>query len=321
MSIYDKVLSLDVFRNKPPVLLDIGASSRIHEKWRKIAKYCVVIAFEPNKELTEYASKETGYFKKLYVFPAIVHGEAIRECDFYLTRSKECSSTLVPDDEALAPWHFRPFYDVIEKVSFPSVTLDDALAELNISHIDWFKTDSQGTDLRIFKNLKDKIRKKVVCAEFEPGIIDAYHGEDKLSALLSYMDGEGKFWMVDCHIHGSQYFNGELARKYLAAWQRRLIPSVIKTSPGWAEVCYLNRFSSPAGMEIREYLLGVIFAMINEQYGFALELTVNGEARFKEPIFTELKSAVLKKIPWIGTAMKKVIRKFILYKRSNFKSI
>ncbi len=59
-----------------------------------------------------------------------------------------------------------------------------------MDYIDGYKTDSQGTDLRIFNSLPKEIINKILLAEFEPGIIDAYQGEDKLHHLLAHMEKE-----------------------------------------------------------------------------------------------------------------------------------
>jgi hypothetical protein len=62
--------------------------------------------------------------------------------------------------------------------------VQQALIKININYIDWFKTDTQGTDLRLFKTLPSKIADHVLAAEFEPGILDAYIGEDKLYSVM-----------------------------------------------------------------------------------------------------------------------------------------
>ena len=49
---------------------------------------------------------------------------------------------------------------------------------LSLSGIDWLKTDSQGTDLRIFNSLRPEVRSRVLAIDIEPGLIDAYVGED-----------------------------------------------------------------------------------------------------------------------------------------------
>ncbi len=63
-----------------------------------------------------------------------------------------------------------------KKVELNSIHIQKALDNAKLDYVDWFKSDSQGIDLRLFKSLDEKIRSKILLAEFEPGIIDAYIG-------------------------------------------------------------------------------------------------------------------------------------------------
>lgn len=74
--------------------------------------------------------------------------------------------------------------------------MKDVLKSINIDYIDWFKTDTQGTDLRIFASLGDELINKILVAEFEPGIIDAYKGEDKLYKIMEFFDKKRTFGVI-----------------------------------------------------------------------------------------------------------------------------
>ena len=69
-------------------------------------------------------------------------------------------------------------------VELPALDIPSVLAELGLERVDWLKGDSQGTDLRLFRSLGD-LASSVLVAEFEPGIIDAYEGEDKFADVLN----------------------------------------------------------------------------------------------------------------------------------------
>jgi len=203
MNIIDKVLSLQEFKEHPPVLLDIGASGKLHEIWKSIAKYSICIAFDADSREMEYTVNESSHYKKLYVYNRILISQLKEnEETFYLTKSPYCSSLLQPLNKKLANWAFADLFEVENKASLKTVDLTTVLTELKLDKVDWFKTDSQGTDLRLFKSLGEPVIKKVLVAEFEPGIIDAYQGEDKLWQLMSYMD-KREFWMSDINIRGS----------------------------------------------------------------------------------------------------------------------
>jgi hypothetical protein len=152
--------------------------------------------------------------------------------------------------------------------------------------VDWFKTDSQGTDLRLFLSLGDSLIRNVLVAEFEPGIIDAYEGEDKLWSVLKSMDELG-FWMSDMTIKGSSRIRKELVSE-LTHLEKDYMIHLHRTSPGWAEVTYFNTMGGDNFTQ-RDYLLCWVFSFIRRQYGFSIEVASRGEKVFGDAIFTKLK--------------------------------
>jgi Methyltransferase FkbM domain len=287
MNIIEKILSRDEFVNNPPVLVDIGASGKIHPKWKKIAKYSVCIAFDADDRKFGYVENVASGFKKLYVYNCIVSDKESDKIDFFLTKSPYCSSTLEPDSVALAEWSFADKFIVEKKIRLNNTTLPKVLENLKINKIDWFKTDSQGIDLRLFKSLSNEIQDKVIVAEFEPGFIDAYKSEDKLYNIVGYMSSIN-FWLSGFITKGTERLTqsdlsgitqNNLLKKFIQFSHRR--------SPGWAEMTYLNTFKN--SNTIRDYLLGWVFSVIHKQYGFSLKLAEEGINKFDDNIFNEMK--------------------------------
>lgn len=288
MTIIDKILQRSEFYDRPPVLLDIGAAGAINPKWLLIAKYSVCIAFDADDREMGYMVRESSEYRKLFVFNSIVSADADGEAPFYLTRSPQCSSMLQPRNECLDEWAFGELFKVESAVILKTVSLPSVLSELGIEKVDWFKSDSQGTDLRLFKSLGVNQIRRILAAEFEPGILDAYAGEDKLWSLMAFME-EQPFWMTGLNIKGSQRISCETVDKNFGRFERMFLPALLKTSPGWGEVSFLNTFASSAdSLDLRDYLLGWVFATVEGQYGFALALAQKGEARFSDPQFREL---------------------------------
>jgi hypothetical protein len=289
MNIIEQILELPVFAENPPVLLDIGASGAIHPKWQPIAKYSICIAFDADDREFGYAVNESKGFKKLYLFNSLVTASASGVSDFYLTHSPYCSSLLEPDLSSLSNYNFGDLFEVDRVVRLNAVQLLQALHQIGVTKIDWLKTDSQGTDLRLFASLGEEMISKTLLAEFEPGIIDGYKGEDKLHALMGFMDRH-PFWMNDIKICGTQRIDRiSLFRQFHGYDGKQLDGLPFRTSPCWAEVSYFNVFGIEAqGLTIRDYLLGWVFALIEGQYGFALDLALEGSRRFNQPIFDVL---------------------------------
>ncbi|HEY8733033.1 MAG TPA: hypothetical protein VIL90_00615, partial [Puia sp.] len=263
MKIIDKIMRSEYFADDPPVLIDIGASGGLHPKWKYIAKYAYCVAFDADEREFKITEQTNSGYKKLIHINRIVTDFPSASATFYLTRSPYCSSLLEPDEERLRPWLFKPLFQVEKVTSLPTVTLAETLQSAGISYIDWFKIDTQGTDLRLYKSIPDNIREKILFAEFEPGIMDAYKGEDKLYSVMQEMHAEG-FWLSSMNIKGTQ----RLQSKYVKQLGGFLSERIIRTSPGWAELSY---FRNPEGFSCRNLLLMIVFSIFERQYGFALE--------------------------------------------------
>jgi hypothetical protein len=280
----DEIFSHPSLIEKPPVLLDIGASGEIHSAWKLIAKYSTCIAFDADTRDFDVTEQNDRGYKRLFRINRVVAAEAVGEMDFYLTRSPHCSSALEPDNQALIPWAFRDLFDVREKIKLPVTTLSETLSECGVDYVDWYKTDSQGTDLRLFKSLPLHTRQRIITAEFEPGIIDAYKHEDKLHTLMQYLDSL-PFWVTDMHIKGSQRINKSQLDNF-NKFQQRFLGFFLKTSPGWCEISYLNKFEN--NHSERDLLLGWVVAMIKKESGFAMHLANQGFSVSKNQLFKKM---------------------------------
>lgn len=293
MSLLDRILNADELRQAPPVLVDVGASGRVHPKWRRIAKHSVCVAFEPDeRELSETTG--AGSFKALHVFNRAVSEDAHGKTRFHLTASPFCSSRLAPDRAGLRPYAFARLFEVERVVELDTIDLATALDRLGLDRVDWFKCDSQGTDLRLLRSLGEGRLSQVLIAELEPGIIDAYEAEDKLSDVMRFM-ATRSFWMSDLSVQGSQRIDAGVAEAELTPLERRFLRLATKQAPGWGEVEYFNDFTDES-LGKREFLLGYVFAVIRGHDAFALELAVRGKDRFGDAVFDELKSAARRRI-------------------------
>jgi hypothetical protein len=157
---------------------------------------------------------------------------------------------------------------------------------LHLARVDWFKTDSQGTDLRLVASLGENLLGRVLAVDVEPGILDAYRGEDKLADVLQFMDRQ-RFWLCQMTARGSVRLKPEYLAE-LGGLYRRLLSHAVPVAPGWAEMTFLNSFPAGAALTLREWLLGWVIATLHKQHGFALDLAVRGLRQFGDALFEEL---------------------------------
>jgi len=282
----DRVLSLPEFAAEPPVLLEIGASGGTHAAWKPLARFSIGIAFDPDSRQMQVVHDESAGYRRLHVFPAAAVADDATSADFHLTRSPYCSSLLRPDAAALGDWEFARLFDVERTARVPCVSLVKALQEAGVTRVDWFKTDSQGIDLRLFQSLGDDIRRRVLAVEFEPGIIDAYEGEDKMSSVLAAMD-RAEFWLSDLRLRGTLRMSPDDAAR-LGGRESTRLSAVLPTAPGWGEMTYLNTFRGGGPFLKRDWLLGWVIACMHEQFGFALDLCRRAQLAVPNPVFSTL---------------------------------
>jgi hypothetical protein len=288
MSIIQQILGSDYFINRPPVLIDIGASGEINAKWKAIAPYALCIAFDADDREFKVTESQAAGYKKLITINRIVTANETPAADFYLTASPFCSSLLQPENDKLMPWSFHPLFTVEKKMQLPATTISQALQQAGVHYIDWFKADTQGTDLRLFTGLPENLRNQLLAAEFEPGIIDAYQGEDKLFMLMKEVQQAG-FWLSSMEVKGTQRLNEKYLKQFGSFYGNRMI----RKSPCWAELTYLH---NPAFTDQRSLLLLYVFALLERQYGFALEICDIADQQCKDIIFAECRKAVFKQL-------------------------
>jgi hypothetical protein len=285
MSIIDEVMSRSELQEEPPILFDVGASGGLNPAWSKLAKYAICVAFDPDDRDMVATRKDSSVYRELHVFNRALTSSAERASVFHLTSTPACSSLLRPNSKELANWAFATRFAVLKATAIQTIHASTVLGELHLDRIDWFKTDSQGTDLRLFLSLGESVIGRVLVAEFEPGIMDAYENEDKLWEVMRHMDELG-FWMSDMTVKGSSRIRTDLLPAF-REFEKTYMIHLHKISPGWAEVSYLNSMSA-SHFTKRDYLLAWVCASVRRQHGFALELACAGAQRFVDGIFSRL---------------------------------
>jgi len=291
MNIIDKILQLEEFSKRPPILLDIGASGEIHKVWRKIAKYAICIAFDADDRDFQYAENNNSRFKKLHIVKRLVSPNKATSTNFYLTKSPYCSSSLEPNIEELNNYAFNELFKVEKVIKLNSTDLNEVMKDLSYDRIDWYKADTQGTDIRIFKSLNEDIIAKILCLDFEPGIIEAYKTEDKVYEIMAFMKDKN-FWLGELKIDGTPRISSE-TKKIFPKMIREFIENFITKSPCWAEMTYFNSLENGT---LRDYLLMYVFLIEKKQLGFALDIAIRGGVKFKDTIFQQMEICVRKKI-------------------------
>jgi hypothetical protein len=301
--------------NIQPVLVDIGASDAPPNVWESIARHSIYVGFDPDQR--ELHDIPQGQFSRsIIVNKAVTSISNQSDAHFYLTHFPYCSSTLPPDTESLANYLFSDLFVVEREASVPASTLTVILNQLNLTSVDWFKTDSQGTDLRLFQSLKDELRSRVLAVDIEPGLIDAYRGEDLFVEAHRELLHQG-FWLSSLDVEGTIRMRRSTLQTLTSPHQKlndTHFYQSVRQSPGWCEARYLRTIESlqEQNAEAREYVLLWVFCMIEKQWGFALDIACAYDQKFTKDSTSSLLhnlplSLIIKKNRNVLTITKRIL--------------
>ena len=265
-----------------PILVDVGASEGPPSVWAPIAGSATYVGFDPDSR--EMANSVAGpYRRAVIVNEAVTGGSGAGEVRFYLARSPVCSSTLEPDTRALSNYHFFDLFTTERQVTVRAATLDAVLVRLGLDRIDWLKCDTQGTDLRIYRSLSESVRGGVLALDVEPGLIDCYRGEDLFVDSHKYLVANG-YWLSRLDLGGAVRVRSSTLRTEFpdGGDPAALAEKSIRKSPGWCEARYLRTLESlgEAGAARERYALLCVFSLLDQQPGYALDVTLEYERRF-----------------------------------------
>jgi FkbM family methyltransferase len=306
----DRIFATSELRDAPPVLVDVGAAGGVAPIWKTIARYSIGFGFEPDsRDAQRLSGGATGFKRWVYVEGLVAPsvGADARK-DFFLTHSPHCSSLLKPRADLLQDWCFADYFKVERTTSVPAVTLASALAANGLTRVDWLKCDTQGLDLSIFLSLPEEVRRRMLAVEFEPGLVDAYDGEDKLWRTLQAMEQE-PFWVCDLQVGAAARGNPAALTELLGENMRRWLPRLVPTAPAYANVRYLRRMDiARENIDRRALLLSWVFADLLGQHAHGAMVAREGRARFGEELFADMmlasarrvRSTMLRKFPrWL----------------------
>jgi FkbM family methyltransferase len=278
-----------------PVLVDIGAAGGAPRIWRPIASQSVYVGFDP--DLRDMADVVGGEFRRSFVLNKAVTADPSRsEIQFHLTAYPHCSSALAPDLVSLSNYSFHDYFITERKTDVPAITLDAALAQLQLDRIDWMKLDTQGTDLRLFQSLNESARTRMLALDIEPSMIETYQGEDLFVDVHRYMTHNG-FWLSNLNVGGASRIRKATLNAIVPqrSLQQIFVHRKLAKSPAWCEARYLRTLESLGRSQDsrREYALLWTFSMLDGQLGFALDVAFEYQNRFGQDDW----AAIMQEVP------------------------
>jgi hypothetical protein len=178
----------------------------------------------------------------------------------------------------------RDLFDVQSRANVRATTIDSVVTRLNLPGIDWIKLDTQGTDLRLINSIAPDILSKIMAVDTEPGLIDIYRAEDMFVDVHRDLTSHG-FWLS--FMHAGEFVRMrrttlDAARRVEAKIDDQYMRTVVRKTPAYLEARYLRTLEWLAehSLSEREYTLLWVFALVDNQVGFAFDVGVEFERLF-----------------------------------------
>lgn len=257
MSIIQKILNHKSFKNKPPILFHLGASGSLHPAFLKLKNYSVIVGVDGDER--DFVNKKNSKSIKISQIISDKKGKK----NFYLTKSPHCSSLLKPKLSELNQWAFKNKFLISRILKVNTTTLNQLFSSLKINYIDYYISDSQGVDLRIFRSLKKKIQKNITAVEFEPGLKDFYEKEDRIYDILKYMSKD--YYIED--IRFGTTIKGNIKNfSFFSKVINKILYMINKKSKIYANLVFFRIVKKYNSLNFRNLLFYLTLLIVNKRF-------------------------------------------------------
>lgn len=162
----------------PIVSVDVGADGGVRE-WGELATLCAIHAFEPRQNSFEELQRSLTEISQPYL---TIHNTGLARTTgkhhLYVTRIPQASSLRKPKPASflLKRWRQDNGFDVTQELEIDCISLAQFVQEEKISHIDFLKLDTQGSELDILLGGGDFLHEiSVIKCEVE--FVQLYEGQ------------------------------------------------------------------------------------------------------------------------------------------------
>lgn len=256
------------------ILGDLGASGENWEVFELLKPIANLLRFDPDeRDMREVLG--TNGRRVITINRAVVEHD-LDKVDFYLTNSPYCSSTLKPDFKRVKNYPYADLFEVKDIRQVSAITLNQAIISSDLSHIDWIKIDTQGTELRILNSISDDIFDRLLVCDIEASLYSHYIDADTLPSMHELML-EKDFWIVEMRPHWNTRISAnrlkELEQRYKGKTQNIFQYSKHKEITT-LELCYVRTLegAKKQNYEFEQFICLFLCHFILEAFEYCLEI-------------------------------------------------
>lgn len=176
----------DLYLEYPLILLDVGASGGISDRWKVMDRYLRAVCFEPDER--SYAELKCKLGDKDRLINAALHSEDGAEIRFNLAKLPTNSSAFPPNMPFLRQFPDHERFEVVDSVEMKTKCLTiELLKSEGVDDADFIKVDTQGSELSIFQGAKELLDKYIFGIEVEVEFAPIYKGQPLFTEVDGYL--------------------------------------------------------------------------------------------------------------------------------------
>jgi FkbM family methyltransferase len=184
------------------VIFDIGCRWGFAKRFTENPGIFQTFGFDPDTEECKNLNEQYGN-DSVAIVPVALAGSNGRRT-LFITQEPACSSLLVPDPALTENYPALNCARQVASKEIDTVTLDDWVAENNVTAIDYMKIDTQGTELEILRGSITTLQ-QVRCLEVEVEFNRIYLNQPLFSDVDQFLRDQGfVLWKLTNQVHYSR---------------------------------------------------------------------------------------------------------------------
>jgi hypothetical protein len=265
--------------NIHPVLMEIGAREQIPGIWDGIAPHSTYVGIGPESKLMP----NSNVFQRTHFIDEIVTPGESTNSVLYLTNDPVYSTLLRPKPACNSAFLDWPCHLQGEsKVN--NTTLNALLNRLGLTQVDWLQTNINGIDQQLYESVDDRVRDRILVLDTVLDLVDLWANPGSPVRVYHKFVDDG-LWLSRLSSHGFVRMRPESARRIRnidTDLHEQVFTNQLRTTPGWLFVRFFRTLEALSAGEFsnRDYVLLWAFALLDEQVGYAADITFEYERIF-----------------------------------------
>jgi FkbM family methyltransferase len=177
-----------------PVLFDVGAREGLDQDLIGAAWACTVVGFEPEpEEAKKLALQPDPRWGQVVIVPAAI-GMKRGRAELHLPACLEGGSLLPHNEEMIELFGYEGLHRTERVIEVDAVTLDQALSETGVQHVDYLKLDIEGAELAVLKAGPTAL-KTCSAIKVEVSFLPQRRGQPLADEIVSFVRSQGFIWV------------------------------------------------------------------------------------------------------------------------------